>query len=72
MSIKLSDEQWKPIDEGILRREILKNMQAIRETASVSLHEAMKLYFDRYKVLRESRASEFVCSDEKYWEGFYS
>jgi hypothetical protein len=72
MGIELSEDQWGPIDEGILRCEIIKNMKAIRETAGVSLREAMDLYYERYEMLRQSRASEFICDHEEYWKNFYS
>jgi len=72
MGTELSEEQWRPIGEGILQCEIIKNMKAIRETAGVSLREAMDLYYERYEMLRGSRAGEFICEHGEYWKGFYS
>jgi hypothetical protein len=37
MAIGLGDEQWRTLDEGILRREILTTLKAIRAAAGVSL-----------------------------------
>jgi hypothetical protein len=72
MGKELSDEQWGPIDEGILRCEIIKNMKAIGETAGVSLREARDLYYERYEMLRKSKADEFICEHAEYWKNFYS
>ncbi len=72
MSTELPGDRWEQIDEGILRREILKTLKEIRSAAGVSLKEAMDLYHERYKKLRESRPEEFVCDHQTYWEGVYS
>jgi hypothetical protein len=65
-------EQWKPLDEGILRREMPTTLKTIRETCGVGLKEAIDMYHERYRMLRESRPAEFICDDETYWEGVYS
>jgi hypothetical protein len=72
MATGLQGEQWGPIDEGILRREILTTLKAIRAAAGVGLKEAIDIYHERYRKLRESRPEEFVCDDQTYWEGVYS
>jgi hypothetical protein len=72
MAIGLDDERWPTLDEGILRREILTTLKAIRAAAGVSLKEAIDIYHERYKILRKSRPGEFTCDDEAYWEGVYS
>lgn len=72
MAIGLEDDQWRILDEGILRREILPTLKAIRTAAGVGLKEAIDIYHERYKMLRISRPGEFTCDDQAYWEGVYS
>jgi hypothetical protein len=66
------DDLWDPIDQGILRREILKTLMAIRAAKSIGLKQAIDIYHERYRKLRENRPDEFVCDDQTYWEGVYS
>jgi hypothetical protein len=72
MDSRLQAEQWGPIDEAILRRQILKTLTAIRAVTGVSLREAVDIFHARYRKLREVRPEEFVCDDHTYWEGVYS
>jgi hypothetical protein len=72
MAIGLGEEHWRTLDEGILRKEILTTLKAIRAAAGVSLKEAIDIYHERYKMLRISRPGEFTCDDQAYWEGVYS
>lgn len=72
MATEMRGEQWDSIDRGILRREILTTLKAIRAATGVGLKEAIDVYHERYKTLRDSRADEFVCDDRTYWEGVYS
>jgi hypothetical protein len=72
MPIELTDEQWEPIDEWILRGWIIKAMKAIKEAAEVGLREAGDIFHDRYAMLRASRSGDFVSDPDEYWKGFYS
>ena len=72
MNAGLTDEQWKPIDEWILRKWIINAIKAIKEAAGVSLREAGDIFHDRYDMLRASRSGEFICDEDEYWKGFYS
>jgi hypothetical protein len=72
MAVELTDEQWKPIDDWILRGWIINAIKAIKEAAGVGLREAGDIFHDRYDKLRESRPGEFACDHDEYWKGFYS
>lgn len=72
MNVELTDEQWKPIDEDILQKRIIRAMKAIKEAAGVGLREAGDIFHDRYEMLRASRSGEFICDPDEYWKGFYS
>ncbi len=72
MNAGLTDEQWKPIDEWILRKWIINAIKAIKEASGVSLREAGDIFHERYDMLRASRSGEFVCDPDEYWKGFYS
>jgi hypothetical protein len=72
MAIELTDEQWKPIDEWILRGWIINAIEAIREAAGVGLREAGDIFHDRYDLLRVSRPGEFLCDHDEYFKEFYS
>jgi hypothetical protein len=72
MAMELSDEQWKPIDEWILRRWIIDALKAIKAASGVGIAAALDVFHERYKMLRESRPGEFACEHEEYWKDFYS
>jgi hypothetical protein len=72
MNIELSAEQWKPIDEWILRGWVINAMRAIREAAGVGIREATDIYHERYNMLRESRPEEFVHEQGEDRKEFYS
>ncbi|MFB6849383.1 hypothetical protein ACFCXS_31630 [Streptomyces sp. NPDC056373] len=59
-------------DEQILSNQILRGIQTLREHLGCSLHEALKVFFARYEVLREERPDDFTCGHDEYWAGFYS
>ena len=69
MVTKLSDEQWKPIDEWIFRGRKVAAIQAIIEATEVSLHEAMNIAKERRSLLLESRPGEFVSEEGLVSEG---
>jgi hypothetical protein len=72
MAIELTDEQWEPIDEWILRGWIINGIRAIREATGAAIPEAIDIYLDRYNRLRASRPEEFICEHKEYWSGLYS
>jgi hypothetical protein len=72
MAIDLTDEQWKPIDDLILRGWIINGLKAIRAASGVGVHAAMDIYHERYNLLRETRPAEFNCEHEEYWKDCYS
>jgi hypothetical protein len=67
MDIDRDDERWKPIDEAILRGEIITALIAIRNVAGVGLREANSIFQRRYRMLCESRPSEFTRDHQEYW-----
>jgi hypothetical protein len=66
MAIEWDDEQWKPIDEAILRGEIITAIIAIRKVAGVGLREAISIFQRRYHMLCESRPGEFTRNNQEH------
>lgn len=70
--MELSDEQWKPIDEWILRGWIINALKAIKASFGVGIAAVLDIYHERYNMLRVSRPGEFACEHGEYWKDFYS
>lgn len=67
----LTAEQWAATDERILACDILGALMLIRAAYGCGLNDAKCIHIDRYRQLRESRPTDFACSDEQYWAGVY-
>jgi len=72
LNANLSQEAASEIDALIYERRILEGMKKIREVLSIRLGQSNLVYSMRYKALRASNPVRFVCSEETYWNGFYS
>ncbi|AKJ03955.1 hypothetical protein ATI61_116200 [Archangium gephyra] len=62
----------EPLDTFIYERGILGGIRFIRERLGCSLARAQEVFVLRYRKLRELEPGRFTCSDDEYWEGFYS
>ena len=67
----LTTEQGAAVDERILACDILGALMRIRAACGCGLNDAKSIHIDRYRHLRESRPTDFACSDEQYWAGVY-
>lgn len=72
MATGLNEEQWKAIDDLILRGWIINGLKAIRAATGAGVHAAIDIYHERYDLLRQTRPAEFNCEHEEYWKEFYS
>jgi hypothetical protein len=60
MSLELSDEQWKSIDESIFRGWTINAVKAIREATGVGIREAVDMAEARRRSLLERTPERFV------------
>ncbi len=68
----MEDGQWAEIDARIAQRLIIQAIKLIREKQVVGIREAQDILAERYKLLRAVSPGAFDCSDEEYWDGYYS
>ncbi|MFD7886674.1 hypothetical protein ACFV3N_30040 [Streptomyces bauhiniae] len=59
-------------DDHILDNQILRGVMALRTHLDCSLHDALRVFTDRYEALRAERPGDFICGPDEYWVGFYS
>ncbi|YCK40817.1 hypothetical protein ACNF49_44205 [Actinomadura sp. ATCC 39365] len=67
----MSDEP-AGLDDLVVQGQTIRGIKLIKDTFECSLHEALDLYVDRYRRLRQTRPDDFTESHHEYWKGFYS
>ena len=67
-----SDDFREEVEKLIYERKILEGMRLIKQTLRIGLGQSNQLFSWRYRQLRDINQKNFICSDEAYWNGFYS
>jgi len=68
----LGPERTAEIDALIYERNILIGIKKIKESLGIRLAQSTELFSIRYTELRAANGHRFICSDDCYWDGFYS
>lgn len=68
----LTPEQWTKVDAHVLEGHVLLAIMSIRKYTGIGIKDAIDINHNRYQQLRETRPLDFKCSDEEYWQGYYS
>jgi len=65
-------DAWSEIDDLILQRKLLPAMQAIRAMNDCDLRTAIDTFYERLRLLWDTRADEFATTREEYGDGIYT
>ena len=69
---KLPNSLWEEIDPLVFANRKIIAIKQLKEFCQCPLHDALGIYVERYKQLRESSPSKFHQTDDEYWAGFES